>query len=48
MNIAARVLDLWLDRVHLLGPSYLNLVPRPQAPRSINFLRFHNFTGFSS
>ena len=34
--------------IHLLGASHPNEVPSPQAPRSINFLRFHIFTGFSS
>ena len=29
----------------LLGPSEPNVVFRPQAPRSINFLRFHEFIG---
>ena len=47
VNIGARVLDLWLW-IRLLGPSQPNEVPSPQAPRSINFLRFHIFTGFSS
>ena len=34
--------------IRLLGPSHPNVVPRPQAPKSINFLRFHNFNGFFS
>ena len=34
--------------IHLLGPSHPNVVPSPQAPRSINFLRFHNFNRFFS
>ena len=34
--------------IRLLGPSHPNVVPRPQAPKSINVLRFHNFNGFFS
>ena len=34
--------------IRLLGPSRSNVVPRPLAPGSINFLRLHNFTGFFS
>ena len=46
VNIGARVLELWLDTSP--GPKSTKLVPRPQAPKSINFLRFYNFNGFSS
>ena len=35
----------WID---LLGPSDSNILSRPQAQRSMNFLRFHNFIGFIS
>ena len=32
--------------IHVLGPSGPNVVSRPQVPKSIDFLRFHNFIGF--
>ena len=34
--------------IHVLGPSSPNVVSRPQVPKSIDFLRFHNFIGFVS
>ena len=34
--------------VCLVGPNGPNVVSRSQAPRSRNFLRFHNFIGFAS
>ena len=42
-------LELWFwtyGCICLLGPSDPNVVSSPQTPRSINFLRFHDFTGF--
>ena len=32
--------------IRLLGPSFPNVVSRPWAPRSVNFLRFQNFIRF--
>ena len=46
VKIAARVLGLQLDR--FLGPNGQNVVSGSQTPRSINFLRFHDFIGFIS